>query len=95
MEFGSSSGGRKWYNAPLVHYDDSNTVQRLLDIQRETATSTGALAALGASLSLSILYSASRGSKFYRRVVTIIGPLNVFFRYVAILCRYVPTVYAF
>jgi len=41
---------------------DPVVVDRLLDIQRETATSTGALAALGASLSLSILYSGSRGN---------------------------------
>ncbi|KAF8327881.1 uncharacterized protein EI90DRAFT_1637765 [Cantharellus anzutake] len=42
---------------------DPMVVDRLLDIQKETASSVGALAALGASLSLSILYSGTRGGR--------------------------------
>lgn len=40
---------------------DPMVVDRLLDIQRETATATGALAAVGAGISISTLYSAARG----------------------------------
>ena len=97
LEFGSSGSGRKWHHASLEHCDGSiisvYAVQRLLDIQRETATSTGALAALGASLSLSILYSGSRGSRFFCLIGQLSDHLSSFNRYVAILRRYVPIIY--
>jgi len=38
-------------------------IQKLLDIQRDSATAIGALAALGATVSISLMYSANRGSE--------------------------------
>ncbi|KAF8318165.1 hypothetical protein DL93DRAFT_2153903 [Clavulina sp. PMI_390] len=40
-------------------------VERLLDIQKESASAIGALAVVGATLAISLMYSASRGNMWY------------------------------
>lgn len=37
--------------------------QKLLDIQRDSATAVGALAVAGATVSVSLMYTANRGSE--------------------------------
>jgi len=44
-------------------HDFIHHIQKLLDIQRDSATAIGALAALGATVSISLMYSANRGSE--------------------------------
>jgi len=39
--------------------------EKFLDIQRDTATSVGALAVAGATISITVMYSASRGNLWY------------------------------
>ncbi|KAF8318167.1 hypothetical protein DL93DRAFT_433256 [Clavulina sp. PMI_390] len=40
-------------------------VERLLDIQRDSASAIGALAVVGATLAISLMYSATRGNMWY------------------------------
>ncbi|KAF8318166.1 hypothetical protein DL93DRAFT_2165196 [Clavulina sp. PMI_390] len=40
-------------------------VERLLDIQKDSASAVGALAVVGATLAISLMYSASRGNMWY------------------------------